>query len=88
MVIKKGSKTVVSVDRCNEKGYSIVNVERVDRPKLMFDIVCTLTDMQFTIFHASVSSHGPFACQVFVAAYVFCIANIYKQRSTILDSLL
>ncbi|KAF7013882.1 hypothetical protein CFC21_027930 [Triticum aestivum] len=60
---KKGRRTVVSVDRCNEKGYSVVNVECVDRPKLMFDTVCTLTDMQFNVFHASVSSRGPFACQ-------------------------
>ncbi|KAM3372252.1 hypothetical protein ACQJBY_019242 [Aegilops geniculata] len=60
---KKGRGAVVSVDRCNEKGYSVVNVECVDRPKLMFDTVCTLTDMQFNVFHASVSSRGPFACQ-------------------------
>ncbi|XP_044321994.1 ACT domain-containing protein ACR2 isoform X2 [Triticum aestivum] len=60
---KKGRRTVVSVDRCNEKGYSVVNVECVNRPKLMFDTVCTLTDMQFNVFHASVSSRGPFACQ-------------------------
>lgn len=61
---KKGRRTVVSVDRCNEKGYLVVNVECVDRPKLMFDTVCTLMDMQFNVFHASVSSRGPFACQV------------------------
>ncbi|KQJ96009.1 ACT domain-containing protein ACR2 [Brachypodium distachyon] len=60
---KKDKSTVVSLDRCNEKGYSVVNVECVDRPKLMFDTVCTLTDMQFNVFHASVSSQGPFACQ-------------------------
>uniref|UniRef100_A0A453AL06 ACT domain-containing protein ACR n=2 Tax=Aegilops tauschii subsp. strangulata TaxID=200361 RepID=A0A453AL06_AEGTS len=67
---KKGRRTVVSVDRCNEKGYSVVNVECVDRPKLMFDTVCTLTDMQFNVFHASVSSRGPFACQVTSSASV------------------
>uniref|UniRef100_A0A0D9X6J5 ACT domain-containing protein ACR n=1 Tax=Leersia perrieri TaxID=77586 RepID=A0A0D9X6J5_9ORYZ len=60
---RKGRNTMVSVDRCMEKGYSVINVECVDRPKLMFDTVCTLTDMQFNVFHASVSSRGPFARQ-------------------------
>lgn len=56
-------RMVVSIDRCNEKEYSIVTVQCMDRPKLMFDIVCTLTDMQYVIFHASTTSHGPFAYQ-------------------------
>ncbi|KAK6131991.1 hypothetical protein DH2020_034265 [Rehmannia glutinosa] len=33
------------------------------RPKLMFDIVCTLTDMQYVVFHATISSEGPYASQ-------------------------
>lgn len=56
-------KTVVSIDRCADRGYSVVNIECMDRPKLMFDTVCTLIDMQYVIFHASVASHGPFAYQ-------------------------
>ena len=63
-VNEEGRRMVVSIDRCSEKGYSIVDVQCMDRPKLMFDIVCTLTDMQYVIFHASITSHGPFACQV------------------------
>ncbi|XP_008788826.2 ACT domain-containing protein ACR2 isoform X1 [Phoenix dactylifera] len=61
--VEGGRKTVVSIDRCAEKGYSIVTVECMDRPKLMFDTVCTLTDMQYVIFHASSASHGLFAYQ-------------------------
>lgn len=61
---KEERKTVVSIDQCNEKGYTVVNVECFDRPKLMFDTVCTLTDMQFIVFHAKIASHGPFAHQV------------------------
>nr|CAD1840136.1 unnamed protein product [Ananas comosus var. bracteatus] len=60
---REGRRTVVSIDRCNEKRYSVVNVDCVDRPKLMFDTVCTLTDMQYIVFHASSTSHGPFASQ-------------------------
>ncbi|KAJ3698351.1 hypothetical protein LUZ61_002056 [Rhynchospora tenuis] len=58
-----GKRTMVSVDRCNEKRYSVVNVECLDRPRLMFDTVCTLADLHYVVFHASISSHGPFASQ-------------------------
>ncbi|KAL0314389.1 UNVERIFIED_CONTAM: ACT domain-containing protein ACR3 [Sesamum angustifolium] len=53
----------VTVDRCEEKDYSVVTVRCKDRPKLMFDIVCTLTDLQYVVFHATVSSDGPYASQ-------------------------
>lgn len=62
--VNKGEgRPVISIDRCDEKGYSVVNVQSLDRPKLMFDIVCTLTDMQYVIFHATITSHGRFAYQ-------------------------
>ncbi|CAL5333084.1 unnamed protein product [Camellia sinensis] len=53
----------ITVDRCEEKGYSVVSVKCKDRAKLMFDIVCTLTDMQYVVFHANISSDGPYASQ-------------------------
>ncbi|XP_043725086.1 ACT domain-containing protein ACR3 isoform X1 [Telopea speciosissima] len=53
----------ITVERCEDKGYSVVNVRCKDRPKLLFDIVCTLTDMQYVVFHASISSSGPYALQ-------------------------
>lgn len=53
----------ISIDYCEEKGYSVVTVKSKDRPKLMFDIVCTLTDMQYVVFHATISSDGPHASQ-------------------------
>ncbi|XP_019175127.1 PREDICTED: ACT domain-containing protein ACR3 isoform X2 [Ipomoea nil] len=56
-------KPNVSIDHCVEKGYSVVSVKCKDRPKLMFDIVCTLTDMQYVVFHAAISSDGPSASQ-------------------------
>ncbi|KAL8167593.1 hypothetical protein V2J09_009092 [Rumex salicifolius] len=56
-------KPRVMVEHCREKGYSVVNVQCKDRPKLMFDIVCTLTDMQYVVFHANISSDGPRASQ-------------------------
>ncbi|MQL81751.1 hypothetical protein Taro_014215 [Colocasia esculenta] len=56
-------RPMVSVDSCHERGYSVVNVDCTDRPKLMFDVVCALTDMQYVVFHACVTCHGSFAHQ-------------------------
>ncbi|KAI7725911.1 hypothetical protein M8C21_032423 [Ambrosia artemisiifolia] len=46
----------VSVQNCLEKGYSVVNIQCKDRPKLLFDVVFTLTDMQYTVFHATIDT--------------------------------
>lgn len=54
----------VLIENCNERGYSVVNVRSRDRPKLLFDTVCTLTDMNYVVFHAAISSQGPLAVQV------------------------
>ncbi|KAL6523899.1 hypothetical protein OROMI_030994 [Orobanche minor] len=56
-------KASVSIESCIEKGYSIVTIQCKDRRRLMFDTVCTLTDMQYVIFHASVDSCRGYAFQ-------------------------
>ncbi|AES90748.2 ACT domain-containing protein ACR1 isoform X4 [Medicago truncatula] len=55
--------THVSVDRYQGRDYWVVNVRSRDRPKLLFDIVCMLTDMQYEVFHAAVTSNSPMAEQ-------------------------
>ncbi|PRQ48244.1 putative [Protein-PII] uridylyltransferase [Rosa chinensis] len=61
---KKGcDRTHVSIESCKEKGYWIVNVRSKDRPKLLFDTVCALTDLEYVVFHALVSSGGTMADQ-------------------------
>ena len=62
----------VSVQDWSEKGYSVVNVRCEDRPKLLFDIVCTLTDMQYVIFHATIDTEGTQASQVFTSLHYSC----------------
>lgn len=59
--------TQVSIDTCKEKGYSVVNIKCRDRPKLLFDTVCSLTDMQYMVFHAAISSNSSIAIQVTLA---------------------
>lgn len=54
----------VSIERCIDKGYSIVTIQCKDRRRLMFDTVCTLIDMQYVIFHASVDACTGCAYQV------------------------
>lgn len=59
------ARPLVTVENCLEKGYAVVNLIRPDRPKLLFDTVCTLTDMQFVVFHGTIIAEGPEAQQVF-----------------------
>ncbi|WVZ75044.1 hypothetical protein U9M48_023139 [Paspalum notatum var. saurae] len=59
----EGDRPVVTVEQCEEKSYSVVNVKCRDRSKLLFDIVCTLTDMHYVVFHAAVSSEANYGIQ-------------------------
>jgi UTP:GlnB (protein PII) uridylyltransferase len=55
----------VDVVNWSDKDYSVVTIECKDRPKLLFDTVCTLTDMQYVVFHANIDAEGPQAYQVY-----------------------
>ncbi|KAJ0968730.1 hypothetical protein J5N97_021607 [Dioscorea zingiberensis] len=55
----------VSVQIWVEKGYSVVNVQCRDRPKLLYDTVCTLTDMEYVVFHGRIDTDGDRAHQEF-----------------------
>lgn len=69
----EGRKTVVWIESCEEKGYSMVSIECKDRRRLMFDTVCTLTDLQYVIFHASASAQDGYAFQVHI--HIFLITH-------------
>ncbi|KAF2313172.1 hypothetical protein GH714_009594 [Hevea brasiliensis] len=49
---------VVTVQNWVERDYSVVNVQCKDRMKLLFDVVCTLTDMEYVVFHATINTAG------------------------------
>ncbi|KAI9092033.1 hypothetical protein K1719_027968 [Acacia pycnantha] len=53
----------VDIVPCSEKGYSVVTIQCKDRPKLVFDTVCTLTEMEYVVFHGSIDAQGPEAYQ-------------------------
>ncbi|KAL9246042.1 hypothetical protein vseg_019625 [Gypsophila vaccaria] len=44
----------IIVADCPEKDYTVITMRSMDRPKLLFDIVCTLTDMKYVVFHGMV----------------------------------
>lgn len=57
------NKGCVTVENCLEKDYTVVYVKCKDRPKLLFDTVCTLTDMKYVVYHGTLISEGPEAYQ-------------------------
>ncbi|XP_027361501.1 ACT domain-containing protein ACR8-like [Abrus precatorius] len=48
----------VTVQNWAERSYSVVNVQCKDRMKLLFDVVCNLTDMEYVVFHATINTNG------------------------------
>ncbi|NP_001142223.1 ACT domain-containing protein ACR4 [Zea mays] len=79
---------VVSVVNWLQKYYSVVTVRCRDRPKLLFDTVCTLTDMQYVVFHGSVDTEGPEAYQDYYIRHIDgCPVNSEAERKRIIQCL-
>ncbi|KAI3719814.1 hypothetical protein L6452_20719 [Arctium lappa] len=53
----------VNVVNWYDKDYSVVTIRSKDRPKLLFDTICTLTDMDYVVFHGNIDAEGPEAYQ-------------------------
>ncbi|PKI49422.1 hypothetical protein CRG98_030192 [Punica granatum] len=54
----------VEIDKWRDNDYSVVIIRSKDRPKLLFDTVCTLIDMGYVVFHGNVDAEGPEAYQL------------------------
>ncbi|CAK9184261.1 unnamed protein product [Ilex paraguariensis] len=50
----KSSRPHVTIFDRIEKNYAMITMRSKDKPKLLFDTVCTLTDMQYVDFHGVV----------------------------------
>ncbi|PVH32568.1 hypothetical protein PAHAL_9G431600 [Panicum hallii] len=61
---------MVSVVNWLQKDYSVVTMRCKDRSKLLFDTVCTLTDMQYVVYHGSVDTEGPQAYQEYYIRHI------------------
>ncbi|XP_047085823.1 ACT domain-containing protein ACR8-like [Lolium rigidum] len=55
----------VAVQEWGERGYSVVTVSCRDRPKLLFDVVCTLTDLDYVVYHGTFDTDADHAQQEF-----------------------
>ncbi|CAK7336762.1 unnamed protein product [Dovyalis caffra] len=43
----------VTVSDCPDRDYTVITARSLDRPKLLFDTVCNLTDMEYRVFHGA-----------------------------------
>ncbi|PHT65218.1 ACT domain-containing protein ACR6 [Capsicum annuum] len=53
-----------------EKDYNVITMRSRDRPKLLFDIVCSLTGMQYVVFHGVVHIRKMEAYQEFYIQHI------------------
>lgn len=83
-ILKAGAESpVVTVQNWAERGYSVVNVQCRDRSKLLFDIVCTMTDMGYVVFHATITTGGDYGYLVHtfnsVIVLVFRLFSVVRR---------
>jgi UTP:GlnB (protein PII) uridylyltransferase len=71
----------VTVRNWNDKDYSVVTIRCKDRSKLLFDTVCTLTDLQYVVFHANIDAKDNQAYQVSVL-FRMSLASHRRRLST------
>ncbi|KAF5727799.1 ACT domain-containing protein ACR4 isoform X2 [Tripterygium wilfordii] len=69
-VLEEKPRPDVNVVNLYDKDYSVITIRSKDRPKLLFDTVCTLTDMQYVVFHANIDAEGPEAYQEYYVRHV------------------
>ncbi|XP_077250399.1 ACT domain-containing protein ACR6-like isoform X2 [Tasmannia lanceolata] len=82
----KGSRPHVALLDCFEKDYTVVTMTCKDRPKLLFDTVCTLTDMQYVVFHGTVDTGRMEAYQEYYIRHVDGVpinSEAERQRVTL-----
>lgn len=74
----KTSRPNVIITDCIEKDYTVITLRSKDRPKLLFDIICTLTDMQYVVYHGVVHTGTMEAYQVHLVIATFPACMFFK----------
>ena len=59
----KYSAPEIMISKCRDRKYWMVSIKCKDRNKLLFDTVCTLADLEYDVFHASIDSAEGVALQ-------------------------
>ncbi|MFS7911670.1 putative ACT domain-containing protein ACR1-12 [Helianthus anomalus] len=65
-----GLKAEVSVLDCVEKDYTIIIMRCKDRQKMLYDTVCTITDMQYVVYHGVIHTGKMEAYQEYYIRHV------------------
>ncbi|KAI3964951.1 hypothetical protein MKW92_033500 [Papaver armeniacum] len=87
-IASEENKPLVTVANCSDKDYTVVNLRCPDRPKLLFDTVCTLTDMQYVVFHATIMAEEPEAYQEFYIRHIDgCTIRSEAERQRVIHCL-
>ncbi|XP_009799495.1 ACT domain-containing protein ACR4-like isoform X1 [Nicotiana sylvestris] len=82
------TKPLVTVENCADKGYTVVNLRGADRPKLIFDTVCTLTDMQYVVYHGTIIAEGRGAYQEYYIRHMDgCPISSEAERQRVIQCL-
>ncbi|OIT27380.1 PREDICTED: ACT domain-containing protein ACR4-like isoform X1 [Nicotiana attenuata] len=82
------TKPLVTVENCADKGYTVVNLRGADRPKLIFDTVCTLTDMQYVVYHGTIIAEGREAYQEYFIRHMDgCPISSEAERQRVIQCL-
>ncbi|XVF11493.1 hypothetical protein REPUB_Repub08aG0032000 [Reevesia pubescens] len=78
----KSSKPHVTVLDCSDRDYTVVTIRSLDRPKLLFDTICSLTDMEYVVFHGTVITGRMEAYQEYYIRHVdgFPISSEAEQQ--------
>jgi len=86
--LRENGRPIIKIESCNEKGYSVVNVHYKDRPKLIFDTICTLTNMQHVVFQASINSNGTYALQEYYFRHMdSCTLDMEGEKQRVIKCL-
>jgi hypothetical protein len=65
MISPKYSKPEVTIQHYAHLSYWMVTIKCKDRNKLFFDTVCTLSDLDYDVYHGAIDSDGALATQLY-----------------------
>ncbi|XP_015695792.2 ACT domain-containing protein ACR6-like [Oryza brachyantha] len=68
VAVKPKAKVVVM--DCTERRYTVVILRCRDRPRLLFDTLCALTDLHYVVFHGTVDAEGGSSKEAYQEYYV------------------
>ncbi|KAF5476522.1 hypothetical protein F2P56_003269 [Juglans regia] len=86
--VEHSSRIHVCVLDCNDRDYTVVSIRSKDRPKLLFDTLCTLTDMQYVVFHGTVITERMEAHQEYYIRHIDGLpVSSEAERQRVIDCL-